>query len=419
MKLKRICPICDCDDGEKLYELKLAKDDKEKVIEKSLIVSCNKCGFVFESNDYTQKDYDEHYKSLKSFSTAMSSGTGGMSEEDLNRYDFQIDKIKEFINDKNVDILDIGCAKGGLLRRFKYHGYDNVYGIEPEENCINILKENNINAEIGSIFDIHKFNKKFDIITISHVLEHIWDLKSVIKIIKTYLKNDGLLYVEVPDMSNYSKYFFKPFYYFNFEHVNHFTIDTLSMLFKDFECLQKGSSYFYMSKKYPMLFCVLKNSKVENKDVVGINKIKEYIKKSYEVENKFCSELKPDSTPTFLYGLGYYGRRLLMEESILKNINLVGILDRNPTFKNFKIKIYNGKKIPVYTILDDSLYFFNKYKYVNVLITSPIFEYEIRNYLLNNKNFVGKIIIAESDQIRSDQIRSCVMFEYTYNKKAA
>ena len=90
----------------------------------------------------------------------------------------------------------------------------------------------------------------------------------------------------------------------------------------------------------------------------------------------------------------------------MKNINLVGILDRNPTFKGYNIKIYNGKKVPVYTIEDDSLHFFNKYKYVNVLITSPIFEYEIRDYLLNNKNFVGKIIIAESDQIRSDQIRS-------------
>ena len=423
MKLKRICPICDCNEGEKLYELKLAKDSREKVLEKSLIVACNNCGFVFESNNYTQKDYDEHYKSIKSFFVNTSGGTGGESEDDLKRYDFQIDKILKFINYKSIDILDIGCAKGGLLRRFKYHGYNNVYGIDPSEDCVKFLNENNIYAETGSIFEIYKFdkkfNKKFDVITISHVLEHIWDLKSVIEIFKTYLKKDGILYVEVPDMTNYINYLHKPFYYFNFEHINHFTTNTLTALFNDFECLDKGSSYFYMqkNKKYPLLYSVLKNSEKDNinvsynfnKDIMGINKIKEYIKKSKEIEDKFCLELEPDSTPTFLYGFSIYGRRLLMEERIFKNINLVGILDRNPTFRDFNIKIYNGKKIPVYTIENDRFDLFENYKFVNVLITSPMYEYEIRDYLLSNKNFVGKILIAEqsrAEQSRAEQSRA-------------
>ena len=98
-----------------------------------------------------------------------------------------------------------------------------------------------------------------------------------------------------------------------------------------------------------------------------------------------------------------------MEERIFKNINLVGILDRNPTFKGFNIKIYNGKKIPVYTIENDRFDLFENYKFVNVLITSPMYEYEIRDYLLSNKNFVGKILIAEqsrAEQSRAEQSRA-------------
>ena len=265
MKLERVCPICDCNEGEELYKLKLAKDDKEKVIGESLIVACNNCGFVFDSNDYTQKDYDEYYKSTTLYSSDVNSvsGSGANNKEDLEHYDFQIDKIKKFISHKDIDILDIGCAKGGLLKRFKYYGYNNLYGLEPAESCINSLKKNNINAKVGSIFDIHKFNKKFDVITVSHVLEHIWDLKGAIKIIKTYLKEDGILYIEVPDMSNYSNYFYKPFYYFNFDHCNHFTINTLIKLFNDFECLEKMNSYIYVvnNKKYPIIYAVLKNLK--------------------------------------------------------------------------------------------------------------------------------------------------------------
>ena len=93
-----------------------------------------------------------------------------------------------------------------------------------------------------------------------------------------------------------------------------------------------------------------------------------------------------------------------MQDNIFKNINLVGILDRNPQFKNLNIKIYNGNKIPVYIIENDSLSFFENYKFVNVLIASPTWEIEIKDYLLNNKKFVGKIIIAE--QSRAEQSRA-------------
>ncbi|MEI0557265.1 class I SAM-dependent methyltransferase [Brachyspira intermedia] len=398
MKLSRICPICGSENYEMLYELKLAKSNKEKILENSYIVFCNKCGFIFDNNDYTQNDYNEHYSSIKTSSTA-SAGTGGNRITDIQRYDFQIDIIEKFIQNKDIDILDIGCAKGGLLNRFRERGYNKIYGIEPEVNCHSILHEKNIVSNIGTIFDIEKFGKTFDVIMVSQVLEHIWDLKLAKNVLKNCLNKNGLLYIEVPNLEYYSEYFYKPFYYFNFEHINHFSKNTLNMLFNNFEILETNSSYFYMpnNKKYPILYSVFRNNENNSSNIVkdeyGIRLVKEYIQKSYEIESNLKLDIDTDY-PVLLYGLGYYGRRVLMNDKIFNNINVVGIIDRNPTFKGFYIKIFDGKEIPVYTIENDNIDFLSKYNYnVNIFISSPIFENEIRDFLLKTNKINGKIII--------------------------
>lgn len=46
MKLERICPICNCNDAEKLYEINFAKSKNEFISECYDIVSCYNCGFI-------------------------------------------------------------------------------------------------------------------------------------------------------------------------------------------------------------------------------------------------------------------------------------------------------------------------------------------------------------------------------------
>ena len=154
IKLNRVCPICSSNYAYKIYELKASKDEKEKVLSKSNIVLCDNCNFIFDDSSYTQKDYDEHYQFGETFAT-NSAGSGGSRDTDIQRYDFQIDKIVKHLKDKNANILDIGCAKGGLLKRFIDRGYKNIYAIEPEKSCVDILRKDNIDAKLGSIFDIN------------------------------------------------------------------------------------------------------------------------------------------------------------------------------------------------------------------------------------------------------------------------
>ena len=418
MKLKRICPICDSNDGDILYEGKRAIDKREKVLSNFNIVACSKCGFIFEDSNYTQKDYDEHYKSLKSQSSSV--GRGGVSKFDIDRYDFQIKQIENFLENKDASILDIGCGYGGLLLRLEEKGYKNIYGIEIEENCCRILEKNNIQYSLGTVFDMEKINKSFDVVIISHVLEHIYDLKKIKSIINKVLNKNGILYIEVPDTNNYSNFNYKPFDYFNFEHLNHFTQNTLNILFNKFNIIHSGNSYIHRSQfsKMPILFSIYKNNKYNiiikdeddinkdeddiNKDEDDINKIKEYIAYNQNFEKKFKFDNINYNELFYIWGFGVYGRHILMQENIMKNINIVGILDKNPTFKDFKIKIYNGNEIPMYIIEDNNIDFLLNKNNINIIITTSVYENEIKEFILKNKNFYGKVIIA-AEQSRAEQ----------------
>jgi hypothetical protein len=51
----------------------------------------------------------------------------------------------------------------------KNNDYCNIFGVELNKHIINELKKENFNVNS----DINKFGKKFDIITLWHVFEHL------------------------------------------------------------------------------------------------------------------------------------------------------------------------------------------------------------------------------------------------------
>ena len=118
MILKRTCPICDCNDGKKLYEINFAKAKSEFIPEHYDIVYCANCGFVFSDSEWTQKDYDRYYSTTQKYLYMYSDKHGGVSEHETKKYNEQIDRIEKYIS-KDANILEIGCGKGGLLMNLK------------------------------------------------------------------------------------------------------------------------------------------------------------------------------------------------------------------------------------------------------------------------------------------------------------
>lgn len=130
--------------------------------------------------------------------------------------------IKSFFY-KKKNILDYGCGSGELAIALTFfYKKKNIFTAD----VFNLDKK--FIPKIKKHYLLHKGelkNKKFDIILMRHVFEHIFDLNNFIKRIKKNLKNkDSNLIIEVPNMDSLWRKimkerwpgYFYPFHYYVF-----------------------------------------------------------------------------------------------------------------------------------------------------------------------------------------------------------
>ena len=123
----------------------------------------------------------------------------GTSQQRLER---QIDFFKPF-TPKNAVILEIGCATGELaaavrkaLSVRRYEGVELSPAASEAAKCLDKIYAEPLGDLVkGQCIE----DAKFDIVLMSHVLEHIWDIAAEIEAIKRVLKPGGVLFLEVPN----------------------------------------------------------------------------------------------------------------------------------------------------------------------------------------------------------------------------
>lgn len=134
----------------------------------------------------------------------------------------------------NIRIYDYGCGIGVFLNKASQKGW-NVKGFETNEKAKSIALESGI--EIISPEELLKRNtKKFDIISLWHVLEHVYDLKETISKLLDLLKNDGYFVIAVPNINSWDakKYKEKWAAIDVPRHLSHFNQFSMNKLFSDF-----------------------------------------------------------------------------------------------------------------------------------------------------------------------------------------
>ena len=91
--------------------------------------------------------------------------------------------------DKKARILDVGCGNGSFLLALRSKGYNNLFGIDLDENAVRWVKRNGIGCELCSLSDYNPI-ERYDYVSMNHVLEHL-PKESVIPILK-HIKDDIL-----------------------------------------------------------------------------------------------------------------------------------------------------------------------------------------------------------------------------------
>lgn len=94
-------------------------------------------------------------------------------------------------NNKNSSILDFGCGTGSFLKKLNSVGYTDLSGVEISETKP---------SSASDCFVITKTipKRKYDVILMMDVLEHIEDDSAALIKIKSHLKPGGILLLSVP-----------------------------------------------------------------------------------------------------------------------------------------------------------------------------------------------------------------------------
>lgn len=106
-------------------------------------------------------------------------------------------------------LLDIGCGNGKFLKLMKGLGWD-VVGIEIDPLAADIArKQIGETVIIGSLEDAHFRDNSFDAITMSHVIEHVYNPNSLLRECFRILKPDGQLVILTPNIEGLGHSIFK------------------------------------------------------------------------------------------------------------------------------------------------------------------------------------------------------------------
>ncbi len=341
-KVIRACPICLGGSGELLYEQRFHLYQGHCLLDAYDVVSCIKCGFVYADSGATQKDYNRYYSEFSKYENSLAPG-GLVNQCDLDKYERMVHDLSKIIPDKNTSILDIGCAKGGLLATFKAHGYNDLTGLDPSLNCVAQVKAQGIPALQGGLF-LDNFpqgflKQAFDCVIVSHVLEHVYDLSTAVKNAFSLVKTGGFLYLEVPDSSRYTQYYVAPYHYFDFEHINHFDLCSLNNLF-----VKSHSEYVASGKKdlqhsntvyYPAVYSVYRkcDGLVLDREIVSDQNLRDnvirYIEMSRQADHwRELDELAASKEAIVVWGAGAYALRLY-RMSPLSECNIISFIDND------------------------------------------------------------------------------------------
>ena len=173
---------------------------------------CNECGFVYRSPALTNLELDVLYESYDQdvFSNTTPDDYFdkiiSLSNEESENWQ-KIAWLKEVIREKGRgnfrEALDIGCGGGTLLYTAREQlSLENVTGVELNAVYADLARRR-LNANIlNETYVSGLFNNQFDLLINTKVLEHVADPLPFLKEMFDDLETGGLLFIEVPDVSD-------------------------------------------------------------------------------------------------------------------------------------------------------------------------------------------------------------------------
>jgi 2-polyprenyl-3-methyl-5-hydroxy-6-metoxy-1,4-benzoquinol methylase len=123
-------------------------------------------------------------------------------------------------------VVDVGCGAGGALLPFRDAGC-RVYGCDIGDEYLQRGRNQGLDLRQGS-YDVLADAAPFDLVVLSHVLEHIPDFGPFLAGLRPLMATEGLLYIELPGITDVSNQYGDPLGYFQNAHLWSFDLTSLT-----------------------------------------------------------------------------------------------------------------------------------------------------------------------------------------------
>ena len=225
--IKRCCPVCVGEETKKVFHRDFGGMESIVPFSGYDVVQCTRCGAFYADNIGETMPLMHYYEMMSKYETEAFS----VSQEALAEYAFAIGFLRGHIAPER-SIIDIGCGNGAMLHMLQEQGFRHLTGLEPsEKNCRGITERWGIRAVAGALGeDIPPLvGETFDVVLMEGVLEHLIDVQGNVRDALAYLKKDGALYLNVPDLAAFPDCH-DLYQQFSVEHVNFFSLPSMQNL---------------------------------------------------------------------------------------------------------------------------------------------------------------------------------------------
>jgi SAM-dependent methyltransferase len=335
----RFCPTCASFSATHLWDNKLELIDNLDMSYK--VGSCSECGFVYAYHLSAPDTFARYYSSLSKYD--FSEGEYSESAVDILRSNAAISICEAYVH-PDCQMADIGCGLGYLLSCFRKHGYQRVWGIDPgpssprsASRCFGLE-----NVYTGSISETSSLIPISDInlVTLTGVLEHLWDIRSDLLGLVSSMKPGSYILVEVPALENFDAINDEPFGELSLEHIHFFSVRSLNRFMHSvgLSCVQNkilplpagtADSLFglYRISGNPSQACIPSEAAAINSEAHAFTK---YLTASSLIYAKALEKIP--LVKFCLYGAGSHTARLLANLTPYQRERIVAIVDSNPNF---------------------------------------------------------------------------------------
>ena len=216
-------------------------------------------GYYTSTRKYSEEELSNFYEK-KYYQSNTATYSHQYSKEEIEYFlleakeiEFIVRKIKGISNCKGMKHIDLGCGEGFLMQGLLELGFESCgvdfsdYGIQQHNpHLIDKIIKGNIQETINNI------SKKFDLITLKNVLEHVLHPESIIKSLEKILEPDGIIMINVPnDFGALHKHLLEKnlveeaFWVVPPEHLHYFTHKSLNNLMAScgFGCATQSTDF--------------------------------------------------------------------------------------------------------------------------------------------------------------------------------